>query len=143
MLFQRPHGFVGTLSAACPTGQVLGGQGAVVVSARCAQGGVPADRHQRRPRVPRVPQTGQAGRRARAAGQRAAPPDRRVRLPVGRRAGRAPAVPVLQERRRHGRVLRGGGQDERSVRSRPVPLRSRTARLAGARTVRGQQPRRR
>lgn len=111
-LLQRPDGFVGTLGAACPAGQMLGGHGAVVVPAWCTQGGVPVDGRQRRPRVPRLPKTGPAERRPRAVGQRAAPPDRRVRLSVARRAGHlAAAVAVLQERRRHGRVLRGGGQD--------------------------------
>lgn len=125
-LFQRPDGFVGTLGAAGPPGQVLGGLGAVVVSARCAQGGVPVDGHQRWPRVPRLPQTGPAGRRPGAVGQRAPPSDRRLRLPDGRRCGghRAAPVSVLQERRRHSRVLRGSGQDGRPVRFRPVPVRS-------------------
>lgn len=124
---------------------MLGGHGAVVVSSRRAQGGVPVDRRQRRPRVPRVPQTGLAGRRARAVGQRAPSPDRRVRLPFGERAGRPTVeLAVLQERRRHRSVLRGSGQDgRRPVRSRTVPVRSRTARRARARTVRGRKPGRR
>lgn len=120
VVFQRTDvGFVGTLGAARPIGPVLGGHGALVVSPRRAKGGVPIDGHQWRPRVPRLPQTGQAGRRARAVGQRTTSPDRRIRLPQGRRA--AP-VEVLQERRWHSRVLRGGGQDWRPIRSRPVPL---------------------
>lgn len=139
--FQRPDRLVGALGAARPPGQVLGGHGALVVSARRAQGGVPPDRRQQRPRVPRVPQTGQAGRRACAAGQRAAPSDHRVRLSLRRPGGLAPAVAVLQERRQHGRVLRGGGQDQRSIRPRPVPLRSRTARHSRAQTVHGRQSR--
>jgi len=137
LFFQRSDGLVGTLRAAGALGQVLGGHGALVVSARRAQGGVPVDGHQRRPRVPRVPQTGQAGRRARATGQRAPSPDHRVRSP-DIRLGLAPAVPVLQERRRHGRVLRGGGQDgRRPIRPRSVPLRSRTAGHPRAQAVRG------
>lgn len=137
---QRPDGFVGILGAARPAGQMLGGLGAVVVPSRRSPRGVPADGRQRRPRVPRLPETGPAERRPRAVGQRAAPADRRVRLPVARRAGRLAApVPVLQERRRHGRVLRGGGQDGRPVRSRPVPLRPRAARRAHAPTVRRRQ----
>jgi len=141
VVFQRTDvGFVGTLGAARSTGPVLGGHGALVVPAGRAEGGFPVDRHQWRPRVPRLPQTGQAGRRACAVGQRTPSPDRRVRLPQGRRAAQ---VAVLQERRRHSRVLRGGGQNGRQVRSSPVPLRSRTARRTHAPTVRGRQPRRR
>lgn len=133
-LFQRTVvGFVGTLGAARPVGPVLGWHGALVVPAGRPKGGVPVDGHQWRSRVPRLPQTGPTGRCARAAGQRASASDRRVRLPQGRRA--AP-VQVLQERRRHGCVLRGGGQDGRPVRARPVPLRSRTARRARTPTVR-------
>jgi len=87
VVFQRTDvGFVRTLGAACPIGPVLGGHGALVVPARRVKGGVPVDRHQWRPRVPRLPQTGQAGRSARAVGQRTPSPDRRVRLPQGRRA---------------------------------------------------------
>jgi len=111
VVFQRTDvGFVGTLGTARPIGPMLGGHGALVVPARCAKGGIPVDGHQWRPRVPRLSQTGQAGRRARAVGQRSPSSDRRIRLPQGRRAAQ---VAVLQERRRHSRVLRGGGQNGR------------------------------
>lgn len=86
-------------------------------------------------------QAGQAGRRARATGQRTPALDPRVRLPRGRvRRTTAPAA-VLQERRRSGRVLRGGGQaGRRPVQPRPVPVRSRAARHPHAQAVRSGQP---
>lgn len=149
--FQRPDGLVGTLRAARPPGQMLGGHGTVVVPSRRAQVGVPFDGRQRRSRVPRVPETGQAGRRARAIGQRAPAPYTRVRLPAARRTasavatGTAAAFAMLQERRRHRRVLRGSRQNgrRRPVRSGPVPVRSRTTRHARARILRGRHTGRR
>lgn len=148
-VLQRLDGrLFGTLGASRPIGPVLGGHGALVVSARCAQSGVSPDGNGRRTRVPRVSQAGQPGRRARAVGQCAPAPDHRVRPPDGPTTTTTTTFAVLQERRRRGRILRGGhGQGGRPVRwrpsGRPVPLRSRAARLTRAQAVLGRQSRRR